>query len=121
MVMEREHVPLTERTRERVATRFRALGEPTRLRILERLFDSAASVNEIIEAVGSTQANVSKHLALLHSSGLVTRRKEGTRCYYAIADPTLRRICSIVCADVEREARQSAEAILGPATRAARR
>lgn len=121
MAIEKDHTPLSGPTRERVAARFRALGEPTRLKIVEHLFAAPASVNEIIEAVGSTQANVSKHLALLHASGLVTRRKEGTRCFYAIADPTLKRLCAIVCADVEREARESAEAILGRAPRAARR
>ena len=112
MAME-NHLELSEAARERVAARFRALGEPTRLRVLERLFDSAASVGEILEHVGGTQANVSKHLALLHAAGLVSRKKDGTRTVYAIADPTLKKICSIVCRDVEREALETADAVLG--------
>ena len=59
------------------------------------------------------QANVSKHLALLHAAGLVSRKKDGTRTVYAIADPTLKKICSIVCRDVEREALETADAVLG--------
>jgi DNA-binding transcriptional ArsR family regulator len=107
------HLILSEAARERVAARFRALGEPTRLRVLERLFDGPASVNEILEHVGGTQANVSKHLALLHAAGLLSRKKDGTRTVYAISDPTLKRICSIVCTEVERSAKSDADAVLG--------
>ena len=109
----KEHLDLTDAARERVAARFRALGEPTRLRVLERLFVGPASVTEILEHVGGTQANVSKHLALLHAAGLLSRRKDGTRSVYAISDPTLRKICTIVCAEVERSAKSEADAVLG--------
>ncbi len=115
--------PLSERARERIAERFRALGEPMRLKILERLFRSPASVGDILGSVGGTQANVSKHLALLHAGGLVRRRREGLKTVYSIADPTLERICAIVCDAVARDAREEAEAT-APATvqsRSARR
>lgn len=100
---------LNERVRDRVAARFRALGEPMRLRILERLFQGEASVTEILEEVGGTQANVSKHLSLLHAERLLSRRKEGTRTLYRIADPMLEKICEVVCDAVQREARREAE------------
>jgi DNA-binding transcriptional ArsR family regulator len=106
-------LPLTDAGCEEVAMRFRALSEPMRLKILRRLFRSEASVGEILEEVGGTQANVSKHLAVLHGSALVDRRKDGTRTVYRIADPTLLKICSIVCDGVERDAREKANAILG--------
>ncbi|MGE5344380.1 MAG: ArsR/SmtB family transcription factor, partial [Acidithiobacillales bacterium] len=86
------HLDLTDAAREKVAARFRALGEPTRLRILERLFRGSASVTEILDFVGGTQANVSKHLSLLHAAGLLSRAKSGTRTLYAISDPTLNKI-----------------------------
>lgn len=107
---------LSDAARERVAARFRALGEPMRLRILERLFASPASVGEILESVGGTQANVSKHLALLHACSLVARRKDGTRNVYSIADPMLKRICGAVCEAVEEEARRNVEEF-APASR----
>jgi len=107
------HLVLSEAARDRVAARFRALGEPTRLRVLERLFAGPASVTEILEHVGGTQANVSKHLALLHAAGFLSRRKDGTRTVYAISDPTLKKICSIVCAEVERSAKSEVAAVLG--------
>lgn len=106
-------LPATDAGCEEVAIRFRALSEPTRLKILRRLFAGEASVGEILEAVGGTQANVSKHLAVLHGSALVTRRKDGTRTVYRIADPTVVEICAHVCADVAREARARADAITG--------
>ena len=107
------HLPLTDAACDEVAVRFRALSEPMRLKILRRLFRSEASVGDILDEVGGTQANVSKHLAVLFGSGLVDRRKDGTRTVYSIADPTLLKIGSIVCEGVEREAREKAAAILG--------
>jgi DNA-binding transcriptional ArsR family regulator len=107
------HLPLTDAGCEEVASRFRALSEPMRLKILRRLARGEASVGEVLADVGGTQANVSKHLAVLHSSALVDRHKDGTRTVYRIADPALLKICSIVCEGVERGARDNADAILG--------
>jgi DNA-binding transcriptional ArsR family regulator len=104
-------IPLTDRARERMAARFRALGDPTRLNILERLFRSSASVGEVLEHVGGTQANVSKHLGVLRAQGLVGRQKQGNRTVYSIADPSLERICSVVCAALGRDARAEADAL----------
>ena len=77
-----------------------------RLKILESLFTGPLSVGEIVADVGAAQANVSKHLALLHAVGLVARRKDGTRILYSLADPMIRRICGIVCQAVERDTRE---------------
>lgn len=109
--------PLNDRTRELIAERFRAMGEPMRLKILERLFRSPAAVGEILESVGGTQANVSKHLALLHAVGLVRRRKEGNRTVYSIGDPSLERICETVCDAVTRDVKSEAEAVGGRRSR----
>jgi DNA-binding transcriptional ArsR family regulator len=106
---------LSDAARDRIAARFRALGEPTRLKILERLFRAPASVGEVLDFVGGTQANVSKHLALLHAGGLVGRRKKGLRTVYSIADPTLERICEIVCGAVSKEAHTAVREIHAPA------
>ncbi len=111
---------LSERTRELMAVRFRALGEPNRLKILERLFRSPASVGEILKSVGGTQANVSKHLAVLRSGRLVRGRKDGNRTVYSISDPALERICAVVCEAVSREAHAEARAV-APAPAPARK
>jgi len=104
-------VPLSERARELVAARFRALGEPMRLKILERLFRSPAGVGDILQEVGGTQANVSKHLGVLRSGALVRRRRDGSRIVYSIADPSIERLCALVCQAVRRDARDEAEAV----------
>jgi DNA-binding transcriptional ArsR family regulator len=109
-------LPATDAGCEEVASRFRALSEPMRLKILRRLTHGEAAVGEITGDVGGTQANVSRHLAVLHGSALVDRRKDGTRTVYRIADPTLLKICSIVCEGVERGARARSDAILGRPT-----
>jgi len=102
---------LSDRARELMAERFRALSEPMRLKILERLFSSPASVGEILDTVGGTQANVSKHLAILRSGRLVSGRKEGNRTVYSISDPALERLCTVVCDAVSRDARAEARAV----------
>jgi DNA-binding transcriptional ArsR family regulator len=102
---------LSDRARELMAERFRALAEPMRLKILERLFNSAASVGEILESVGGTQANISKHLAVLRAGRLVSGRKEGNRTVYSISDPALERLCAVVCEAVSRDARAEANAV----------
>ena len=70
----------------RVAERFKALGEPARLRMLDVLRHGEMAVSELIMATGMGQANVSKHLQILHAAGLVARRKEGLFVYYTLAD-----------------------------------
>ena len=109
--------PLSDRARELMAVRVRALGEPMRLKILERLFRSPASVGEILDTVGGTQANVSKHLAVLRTGRLVRGRKEGTRTVYSISDPALERLCAVVCEAVSRDARAEAKAVAGSLNR----
>jgi len=82
---------------ELVAHRFRLLGEPVRLRILQVLEHGERTVNEIVEILEANQSNISKHLGMLHQGGLVSRRREGNSIYYLIADPVIFRLCEIVC------------------------
>ncbi|HEX7088413.1 MAG TPA: metalloregulator ArsR/SmtB family transcription factor [Vicinamibacterales bacterium] len=89
---------------ERVAERFRALGEPARLRILETLRRGEASVGELVERTGLNQANLSKHLQLLHAMGFVVRRKEGLFVYYGLADEDVFLLCDVMCGRIERGA-----------------
>jgi ArsR family transcriptional regulator len=78
---------LTVAELEQVAARFKLLGEPMRLRILQAVCRQPRTVNDIVSATGSTQANVSQHLALLAASGILTRARDGQRVYYGIKDP----------------------------------
>ena len=74
---------------EAVSNRFKLLAEPMRLKILRVLCDGEHTVQEIVNMINATQANISKHLALLHENGIVNRRKEGLKCYYRIADDSI--------------------------------
>jgi DNA-binding transcriptional ArsR family regulator len=105
--------PLPDAMVELIAERFRTMGEPTRIRILERLQTGEASVQELAEHVGSSQQNVSKHLAMLARAGIVGRRKVGTFVYYRITDESVFAICEQVCGAVEREVTSLAAAIEG--------
>ena len=95
--------PLPDRWVELVAQRFRVLGEPMRIKLLDRLRESQASVGELQEALGASQQNISKHLAILHGAGMVSRTKEGNRVMYAISDPSIFELCDQVCGGVRRQ------------------
>jgi DNA-binding transcriptional ArsR family regulator len=66
---------------------FRALADPTRLRLLEFLLDEEHSVSECVELVGLAQGRVSSHLACLADCGFVGVRREGRYSYYRVVDP----------------------------------
>jgi len=68
---------------------FRLLSEPARLKILLSLEAKERSVLEIVADTGLKQAHVSRQLAQLHGEGLLSRRKEGTKVYYALKDRRL--------------------------------
>jgi DNA-binding transcriptional ArsR family regulator len=94
--------PLNDDAAELIARRFRALSDPTRLRILDLLrTKEEAAVRDITDALGSSQQNVSKHLAALQAEGFIARRKQGTSSIYRISDPTVLELCEQVCAGIE--------------------
>jgi DNA-binding transcriptional ArsR family regulator len=92
--------PLSDDELDQIARQFRLLGEPMRLKILQAICKQPQSVGEIVDAVGATQANVSKHLSLLTSAGLLTRRKDGQSVYYGIKNPLVLRLCELVHAQM---------------------
>lgn len=72
---------------EMVAKFFRALADPTRLRLLEFLLDEEHTVSECVAIAGLSQGRVSSHLACLSDCGYVQVRREGRYAYYRVADP----------------------------------
>jgi ArsR family transcriptional regulator len=95
--------PLPPTALELVAARFRMLGEPMRLRLLNELRGGEKTVTALVEATGAGQANVSKHLSLLTDAGMVGRRKEGLNVYYFISDESLFELCDLVCGRLQEE------------------
>jgi ArsR family transcriptional regulator len=94
--------PLPDDLVDLIAARFRALGEPTRIKLLDRLRDGEATVLELTELVGTTQQNVSKHLRLLQQLGIVARRKDGNFAYYRVLDDGVYQLCEAVCGSLHR-------------------
>ena len=98
-----------------VARRFKALAEPMRVRILDALRDGERSVGDLVAGLGTTQQNVSKHLATLHQEGIVTRRKEGNRVLYRIVDEGVLELCEHVCGGIERDLERTGRLLAGTA------
>jgi DNA-binding transcriptional ArsR family regulator len=89
---------------EHISSIFQAFGNTTRLRIFRALHnnDEGLSVNELHDRVGTSRANISKHLGVMESEGLLGVRNEGTARIYFIADEEITRICEKVCDYVEK-------------------
>jgi DNA-binding transcriptional ArsR family regulator len=105
--------PLSGELAEQIAQRFRVLGEPMRIRILDLLRDGETSVQELTDRLGTTQQNVSKHLGILHGAGIVSRRRDGNRVLYAIADESVFELCDAVCGGLRRRLAELDELLAG--------
>ncbi len=106
--------PLPEPLVELVARRFRLIGEPMRIRLLDRLRHTDQSVGELADALGATQQNVSKHLGALHHAGILSRRKEGNRVRYTIADESVFALCEAVCGALQHQVAELAQILETP-------
>ncbi len=96
-----------------IAERFRVIGDPMRIRLLDRLREQSSTVGELQTALGSSQQNVSKHLGILHRAGIVSRTREGTAVRYAIADASVFAICEIACGGIRQQIDEMADVLDG--------
>jgi ArsR family transcriptional regulator len=94
---------LTDAELEKVAGQFRLLAEPMRLKILQALCARPLTVGEIVAATGATQSNISKHLALLRSAGIIERHKDGLFVYYGMSNPLTMKLCELVHKELLRQ------------------
>jgi len=104
---------LSTRQLTAVARLFSVLSESSRLALLQALHDGPLTVNELVEASGMKQANVSKQLAILHDHQLVKRERDGTFIRYEIADPMVFSLCNLVYGKMEKDTK-SAAAVFHP-------
>ena len=105
--------PLSDEALELVARRFAALAEPMRLRLIQCLMGGEMHVNGLVEEVGGTQAYVSRHLQTLTQANIVSRRKEGLQVFYEICDPTIYKLCDLVCGSLEKQLTKQADSFAG--------
>ena len=96
-----------------IAERFRVLSEPMRIKLLDLLRDGPANVQQLTEAKGSSQQNVSKHLGMLHQAGVLRREKRGTSTFYEIADQGVFELCDHVCGGLRRQLSELDSALSG--------
>lgn len=96
--------PLSETQLEEVARRFRTLGVPSRLRVLDALMAGPLSMTDLAEATGLTQSNLSRQVTELEQAGCVERTRLGREVEVSISDPSLRRLCELVCGALEERA-----------------
>ena len=97
--------PLPDDLVELIARRFRVIGEPMRIRLLDRLREGEATVSDLTDALDASQQNVSKHLAVMADVGIVGRRKAGNHVYYRIVDEGVFALCDQVCGSLRQQLR----------------
>jgi len=105
--------PLPDDLVDLIAERFRVLSDPTRIKLLDRLREGEASVLDLTEMIPTTQQNVSKHLGVLHAAGLVSRRRDGIRVLYTVADDSVFELCETVCGGLRRQVADLDELLAG--------
>lgn len=98
---------------ELIALRFRALSEPTRIKLLDRLRGGEATVHELSDLTGTTQQNVSKHLGVLQRAGIVARRKRGNLAYYRVLDEGVFSLSEAVCVSLQRQVESLRQLVRG--------
>jgi len=81
---------------ERAAMSMKAMAHPLRLKILCTLGDQEISVQEIVELVGTSQSNISQHLAILRDKGILASRKDANRVFYRVGDNRTLRLISMM-------------------------
>lgn len=96
--------PLASDTIRDVALRFKVLAEPARLLLLNALRMRPLNVGQLIAATGLNQANLSKHLQILHTHGFVTRERDGLFVVYELADASVFALCDMMCGQLQRQA-----------------
>lgn len=94
---------------EQIAANFRALAEPTRLAILQELKARPQTVNELVQTLELSQANVSKQLGILRDAGFLHREQQGTSALYSISDPMVMELCALVCERLNKRALAAVE------------
>jgi len=102
--------PFDPQALEKIASFFKVFAEPTRLAILQRLRGGRASVNEIVSALPTSQANVSKQLRILYDADLLSREQVGNQVFYSIGEPMVFDLCDLVCGKLNRQAKTEGEA-----------
>ncbi|MGK2931997.1 MAG: ArsR/SmtB family transcription factor [Solirubrobacterales bacterium] len=108
--------PLPDPLIEMIAQRFRVIGEPMRIRLLDTLRDGEMTVGDLVKATGATQQNVSRHLGVLHQAGIVNRRKEGNFVRYSIGDETIFALCELVCGGLRDQVSELDQILAGEAS-----
>ncbi len=92
---------------------FAVLADESRLRLLQTLLRGPHVVGALVEATGLSQANVSKHLSLLHEAAFVNRHKEGNFVVYSVRDPLVKKLCRLICGRMQSEAERRVRELAG--------
>ncbi len=80
---------------EQAAIAMQAMSHPMRIKILCLLSSGELIVQDVVDAVGTTQSNISQHLGILKACGIINGRKDGTKNFYAIADARILKMISL--------------------------
>jgi DNA-binding transcriptional ArsR family regulator len=102
--------PLPAVLADLAAGRLRVLGQATRIRLIGELEHGERTIQEIADALGTTQQNISQHLGILHQAGVLAREKRGTRVVYRLVDPYFGEIIDCVLASLAHQSEELARA-----------
>jgi ArsR family transcriptional regulator len=91
-----EHLLEGDENIEQASRSLKAMSHPLRLKVLCTLNDKELSVQEIVEAVGTSQSNISQHLGIMRDKGILKARKNANKVYYRVGDPRTLKLISLM-------------------------
>lgn len=97
-----------DRIYETAAELFAVLAAPVRLKIIGAVCVKERNVSELLAVIGTTQTNLSQHLATLYRAGVLARRREGTQIFYRLQSERVATLCGAVCNQIAAELAGSA-------------
>jgi DNA-binding transcriptional ArsR family regulator len=90
----------SQRVFEVAAELFALMATPLRLRIISSLCSGEKNVGALVEELGSSQPNLSQHLATLYRAGILAKRREGNQVWYSVCNPKAVSLCRAVCTQI---------------------
>jgi DNA-binding transcriptional ArsR family regulator len=94
-----------------VAGQFKVLAEPIRLQILQCVGEAEKNVGEIVALTKASQPNISKHLKVMQDAGILVRRQKKNSAFFRIADPTIFKMCDMVCGSLKERSENKAKVL----------
>ena len=112
MKLSEKELPVPQKIFEMQCEICKSLGHPIRLQIVDQLHREESAASDLIEIIGISKGNLSKHMALLIHGGIVESRRQGRKIFYRLTDPEIHKACALMRSILYRRLKQGGKLAL---------